>query len=331
MVWGMSLLALGSVVLGVAPQLAVNYFLNPILGALGLGAGVHVTWLGMTADAGSFSTTGGLALALVSLVLGGIIYAVAYAARQTPAVVVVSSGGAALAGGGIFTGGEPLSEQDRLTASDFSSIFLQNWHEFFRWSNVDSVYLAAWSGLQAVSSALGAAVSWMERHAAILVIALSALMLAAVRWLVPPVAQEAASLPTAASLPVPPMLVAACAVAAIALILAALSGKATRTLTPFMVLTAAAAVAGIAISNSWLGLGLLELAALFTIPLVLQSARTGSAKRAYVAVVVISALALVASHLLLERGQLGARAPAHQRLRQAGRGSVLLLAAAAGR
>ena len=46
MVWGMGFLAAGSVVLGVAPQLAVNYFLNPILTALGLGAGVHVTWLG---------------------------------------------------------------------------------------------------------------------------------------------------------------------------------------------------------------------------------------------------------------------------------------------
>ena len=75
MVWGMGLLAAGSVVLGVAPQLAVNYFLNPILVALGMGAGVHVTWLGLSADAGSFSSTGGLVLALVSLVVGGAIYA----------------------------------------------------------------------------------------------------------------------------------------------------------------------------------------------------------------------------------------------------------------
>ena len=96
-------------------------------------------------------------LAIVSLVLGGVIYAVAYAARQTPATVAVTAGGAAMAssGGGIFTGGEPLSDQGRLTAGDFSSIFLQNWHEFFRWSNVDRVYLGVWSGLQAVSRALG--------------------------------------------------------------------------------------------------------------------------------------------------------------------------------
>ncbi len=57
MVWGMGLLAAGSVVLGVAPQLAVNYFLNPDPRARSVsGAGVHVTWLGLSADAGSFST-----------------------------------------------------------------------------------------------------------------------------------------------------------------------------------------------------------------------------------------------------------------------------------
>jgi multicomponent Na+:H+ antiporter subunit A len=301
MVWGMGLLAAGSVVLGVAPQLAVNFFMNPILGALGLGAGVHVTWLGMSTDAGSFSTTGGLVLAVVSLVVGGVIYAVAYAARQTPATVAVTAGGAAMAGpgGGIFTGGEPLSAEGRLTAGDFSGIFMQNWHEFFRWTNVDGFYLGAWSGLQAVSRGLGVAVSWMERQAAVLVVVLAALILAGVRWLVPGVG----SLPAGASLPIPQMLVAACAVAAVALILATLAHKATRSLLPLMVLTGVASIAGLAVAEPWLRLGLLEAGALLTIPLVWQSARTRSAKLTYVAVVVISALTLVASDMLLERGQ----------------------------
>jgi multicomponent Na+:H+ antiporter subunit A len=300
MVWGMNLLAAGTVVLGIAPQLAVNYLLNPIMGALGLGA-VQVTWFGLSSDAGSFSTAGGLVLAIISIVLGGIIYAVAYAARQTPATVAVTAGGAAMAssGGGIFTGGEPLSDQGRLTAGDFSDIFLQHWHSFFRWSNVDRVYLAVWSGLQAVSRALGVLVSWMERYAAILVVVLAALILAAVRWLVPGVA----TLPAGASIPVPQMLVAACAIAAVALILAALSHIKTRTLSILMVLVGAAAVAGLAVTDPWLRLGLLELGALLTIPLVWQTARTRSAKLTYVAVVVISALTLVASDLLLERGQ----------------------------
>src|SRR5215469_6296089 len=146
MIWGMGFLAAGSVILGIAPQLAVNTLVNPILRALSLGTGVHVTWFGLSSEAGTFSTTGGLVLAIVSLVIGGAIYALAYAAR--PATVTTTVGGAVIAGagGGIFTGGEPLPEQDRLTANDFSKIFQQNWMPFFRWSNVDKAYLAVWDG-----------------------------------------------------------------------------------------------------------------------------------------------------------------------------------------
>jgi len=64
-----------------------------------------------------------------------------------------------------------------------------------------------------------------------------------------------------------------------------------------------AAVAGVAASDPWVRLGLLELGALLTVPLVWQSARTLSAKMSYLAVVVISAASLVAGDLLMERGQ----------------------------
>jgi multicomponent K+:H+ antiporter subunit A len=299
MVWGMGFMAAGSVVLGVAPQLAVNYFLNPILGVLNLNT-VSVTWFGLSADAGSFSTTGGLVLAIVSLVLGGAIYAIAYVSRQAP----VTAGGGALAGagagGGIFTGGEPLSDQGRLTAGDFSEIFLGNWHEFFRWTNVDRVYLGVWSGLQAVSRWLGAVVAWMERYAAVLVIVLAAAVLAGVRWLAPGVA-SAAALPAQQ---VPQLLVAACAVAAVALILAALTNAKSLRLAPLMILTGTATVAGLIVADPWLRLGLLELGALLTIPLVWQSARTQAAKLTYLTVVALSALSLVTSDVLMERGEL---------------------------
>jgi multicomponent Na+:H+ antiporter subunit A len=301
MVWGMGFMAVGSIVLGIAPQLAVNYLLNPILGALGLGAGVHVTWLGLSSDAGSFSSMGGLVLAVVSLVLGGLIYAIAYVAR--PAQV---AGGAALAGagGGVFTGGEPLSDQGRLTAGDFSEIFLQNWHEFFRWSNVDRVYLGVWSGLQAASRVLGVAVSWMERYAAVLVVVLAGALLAGLRWYSP----GTALLETPGVLPLPLVLVAACAVAAVALILAAVYSKASRSFIPqlflpLMIVISLATVAGMVVANPRLRLGLLELGALLTVALVWQCARTLGAKLTYLAVVVISASSLVASDLMMERGQ----------------------------
>jgi multicomponent Na+:H+ antiporter subunit A len=300
MVWGMGLLAVGTIVLGIAPQLAVNYFLNPILLALGLGTGVQVTWFGLFASSGSFSTTGGLVLALVSVVLGGLIYAIAYVSRQAPVAAGVS-GGAALAGadGGIFTGGEPLSDRGRLTAGDFSEIFVQNWHTFFRWTNVDRAYLGVWSGLQAVSRATGVAVSWMESQATVLVVVLAAAVLAGVRYFAPAMANAGGS----ASLPVPQLLVAACGVAAVALIATALSHSALRRLTPLMTLVSVATIAGLAVPNPWLRLGLLELGALLTIPLVWQGARTLSAKLTYLVVVLISASTLVTSDLLMDGGQ----------------------------
>jgi multicomponent Na+:H+ antiporter subunit A len=300
MVWGMGFLAAGSVILGVAPQLAVNYLLNPILNALQMSA-VNVTWLGLSSDAGSFSSVGGLVLAVFSLIVGGVIYAIAYVSRQ-PKVA-----GAALAGGGIFTGGEPLSSEGRLTAGDFSSIFLQNWHEFFRWSNVDAVYLGVWRGLQAASRGLGVVVSWMERRALALVIALAAAMLVGIWWFT----NDTATMGTRIEFPLPVILIASCAVAAIALILSALSQKSSRRLLPLMILAGTAIVAGLIVPDHWMRLGLSELGAFVTVALVWQSARTKAAKLTYLAVVVISAVSMVASDLLQGSGQYEQKIWAH--------------------
>jgi NADH:ubiquinone oxidoreductase subunit 5 (subunit L)/multisubunit Na+/H+ antiporter MnhA subunit len=300
MVWGMGFLAAGSVILGVAPQLAVNYFLNPILGALGMGAGVHVTWLGLSADAGSFSTTGGLVLALVSLVLGGAIYAIAYASRP-----VAMAGGAAMAGagGGIFTGGEPLSDQGRLTAGDFSEIFQEHWQSFFRWTNVDRAYLAIWSGLQAVSRALGAVFARMERSATFTLIVLAAAIFVLVRWIVPGVAVEGlhTQVPVAFD-QVPAVLIFAIAIAAVALLLAAVSSAQSRKFLLPMLLVGGFTVDGLFVVNPWWRLGLLEAAALLTVVLVWQTARSRSAKITYLAVVLISAGSTISGELLADHG-----------------------------
>jgi multicomponent Na+:H+ antiporter subunit A len=296
MLWGMGFIAAGSLVLGIAPQLAVNYLLNPILGALQMSA-VNVTWLGLSSDAGSFSSIGGLVLAVFSLIVGGVIYAIAYASRQ-PKVALEVGSGAAIAGGGIFTGGEPLSSEGRLTAGDFSSIFLQNWHEFFRWTNVDAVYLGVWRGLQAISRGLGMVVSWMERYALPLVIVLAAAILAGVRWLAP---GGDATIDVLSSHNIPAQMILACAVAGVALVLAALAQN--RRLVPLMILTVAATVVGLMFPVPGYRLALLEFGAILTVGLVWQSARTLSTKLTYLVVVLISASALVGSEILLDSGQ----------------------------
>jgi len=102
---------------------------------------------------------------------------------------------------------------------------------------------------------------------------------------------------------VSPLLTAACAVAAVALVLAALAHSRWRRLAPLMLLAGAASVAGLVMADPWQRLGLLELGALLTIPLVWQSAKTGSVKLLYLLVVLISAGSLVASDLLMGQGQ----------------------------
>jgi formate hydrogenlyase subunit 3/multisubunit Na+/H+ antiporter MnhD subunit len=300
MIWGMGFLAAGSVVLGVAPQLAVNYFLNPILMALGMGTGVHVTWLGLSADAGSFSSTGGLVLALVSLVLGGAIYLVAYAVRP-------ASSGAAMAGagGGVFTGGEPLGEQGRLTAGDFSEIFQEHWHSFFRWTNVDRVYLGVWSGLQVVSRWLAVVVSWMERRAALLLVVFAAAIFALVRWIVPGVAPV--HIPAVMPLTQTPLLLLwAVGLAGLALLLASLSSRSNWSVAPLLFFIGAITVNGLLIPLARVRLGALEFAALLTVVLVWQTARSRAAKFVYLAVVLLSAGSMIASDLFADRGALEA-------------------------
>jgi len=296
MIWGMGFMAAGSVILGIAPQLAVNYLINPVLGALQL-ASAQVTWFGLSSDAGSFSTMGGLVLAVVSLVVGGVIYALAYASRPTE-IVAAGGGGAALAGGGIFTGGEPLSDQGRLTAGDFSSIFMHSWKDFFRWTEVDRAYLGVWGWLQAASRGLGVVVSCMERRALALLVGLAAAILVGVRWFA--IGESTWALPL---LDVPTLLIAACAIAGLALLLAALSHSKSRGLVPLMILAGSATVFGLIFHNHWFRLGLLELGAFLTVALVWQSARSRSSKLTYLAVVILSALSLISSELLLERGQ----------------------------
>jgi multicomponent Na+:H+ antiporter subunit A len=296
MLWGMGFLAAGSLVLGVAPQLAVNYLLNPILNALQMSA-VNVTWLGLSSDAGSFSSVGGLVLAVFSLIVGGAIYAIAYVSRQ-PKVALEVESGSAIAGGGIFTGGEPLSSEGRLTAGDFSSIFLQNWHEFFRWSNVDAVYLGVWRGLQAVSRDLGVVVSWMERYALPLVVVLAAAVFALIHFadLIAP-----AEVGFFAIAPISPLLTTAIAIAAIGLLFASFvaGSKGRIPLWPCIAVVSLLSISGLlAVDFPTLRMVLLEASAFLTVVLVWLSAKSKLAKYTYLTVVLVSAICAIGNEVL---------------------------------
>lgn len=297
MQWGMALLAVGNVALGVAPQLAVNTLLLPVTRALGLSEGMQVTWFGLSASGATFSTIGGLVLAIVSLIGGGIIYAFFYAARP------VAASGAALvgAGSGIFTGGEPLHDESRLTVSDFADIFQHNWRDFFHWTNVDRVYLAAGRVLLRVSAAVARPVAWMERHVVALMVALVAVILPSIAWLatgainVLPVSTHSEQIPL--------LLVASCGLAALALFVAAAAYSGTRRYSLLMILTAAAVVAGLLSTSSLQRLALIESGALLSALLVWRAAQSRAVRGAYLLVVVLSASASVAAQAFVASGQ----------------------------
>ena len=179
----MFLMAAGSVILGIAPQIAVVSLLQPMLASRGLDASLRVSWLGMTTGAGTFYVGGGLILAILSLIAGGGVFALARLSGGTrvPAPVVSSGGTLAAAGGGIFTGGEPLWENDRLSASDFSRIFEQNWKPLFHWSNVDRAYSFTLHQLHASARILAVPFRWAEQHAVPTLLVLFFLVLAGAR------------------------------------------------------------------------------------------------------------------------------------------------------
>ena len=293
MQWGVGLSAAVSIVLGVAPQLAVTYLVNPVLTALGMSSGIQITWLGMTVALGSWWTTGGLVLAIVSLGVGAVIYALA----SPPRTVVV--GGAALAGGGVFTGGEPLSGPGRLSASDFSEIFKSHWAPFFRWIDVDRYYLELWDVLRTTAGGLARLTAWAEKYALAWSIGLAVILLAGVRWLSTPAAPSAAVVLPHLSL----IVATACGLACCGLCLSAVAQSAWRRFAPLMFLSGAFAVSGLIASRSGLRLVLLETAAAIALLLVWQSAKTRAGKLIYLAITVYSAAALAGGTLLLESGE----------------------------
>jgi multicomponent Na+:H+ antiporter subunit A len=292
---GLGVIAAGTLLLGIAPQIAVRYLLNPVLAAFGVGSGVQVTWFGMASAAGNFSVSGGLSLALISVVFGALVWWMASGVQRQAAVGRVVMAGA---GGGIFTGGEPLSGNGRLSADEFSGMLHDQWHAFFRWSNVDRVWEAVGGALISLSAAVARMVAWVERRAAACLVVASVIVLACARWWAGP-AVVVENAPTGA----PALLVAGCALALLALLAAALAQPTWRRHAPWMVLSGLLAVGGLLVAHPTARLALLECAAVAAAALVWRAAKSTGAKSAYMAALLVSAAALLLSHSLVEHGE----------------------------
>lgn len=304
MVWALGLFACGSAVLGIAPQLAVNYIINPILPALSMST-VQVSWFGLTPAAGSWWTAGGLVLGIVSAAVGIVFYIVAGLSRARAVAVnqqVVLVGATGGGGVGVFTGGESMNGPTRIPAGEFSSILKKHWSPIYRATDVDRVYLDLWKALEGVSKLFGRAMAWAERQALLWTAALVAVVTVAVRGLV---STSVTHTVANASESIPSLLGLGCTVAFLAILLAASAFQKSRSLLPLLSLSGISALAAVWIAQPVLRLALLETATFLLLALVWRSAERKAAWL-YTLVVVSSAVLLLAGQLAQLLGATGA-------------------------
>lgn len=334
MLSGFAILAIGCVVFGIAPQLAVNYAVAPSLASMGLHSDITASWLGISATSSSFYTLAGLALAMLSLVAGGAIYLFAARGRRgsrsassggpaataratggpvgpapapRPAAILASTGpgGFALPALGlaaddrppVFTGGEALSAQGHMRSSDFSALAQSGLGQFYKWADPDRYLLAIWHGTLAVCEAAGKLGRWLESHAVMAVVTIAAAV-GAIAAGTSGVARTAEAVAHAAPTEWP--FVAAIAIALIALILAQLREGLSRL--AWLALAGVLALAGLAFAEGFVRLALLEASAFAAVVLLVVSRVERSAWLAYLSAAVFSAAALVLGAVLTPSG-----------------------------
>ncbi len=164
-------LAGGSLLLGIAPQLAFSYLINPLLPASGLAPIEGISWLGVRLAGGEWYASLGLGMAILALALGGAVYLIWQPARQ----IAISGEVQVTAGGGVFSGGEPLSSPARLSATDFSQLLQEQWNEVYRLADPDRFYRVVWRWLLRFAQVIENLSQFLERRAGWSLVAFSAL------------------------------------------------------------------------------------------------------------------------------------------------------------
>jgi len=294
MIAGAAILGAGSVILGVAPQLAVRYVINPLLPNLGVKPVIGVSWLGLTAGTGSWFTTAGLILVILSVGIGVLVYWISKPARRKKLAFQQSSNGV----NQTFTGGEPLAEPAILPASDFSLIVKTSLRSFYKWADPDHYYLGLWKALLRVANILGKISGWLEKNV-ILAILLTALLAAGLLALLIPGGENNINHVIHS---VQWQVMLGIGIALLALILSSSGAVKTRSHLMFIIVSGLLALLGLGIDQSLIRLLTLEGAALVVLILVWKTSQEKVAGRVYMLTVILSAVAMITGTLLLEAG-----------------------------
>ncbi|MDR3776130.1 MAG: proton-conducting transporter membrane subunit [Terracidiphilus sp.] len=288
---GGGILAAGCILLGVAPQLAITYLLNPLLPALGCAPLVGVSWFGLSSGQGIWLASGGLMLGVVALLFGALVVWVPSLMR-----------GAATAGGApsVFTGGEMLSPRGHMGASDFSYAMKHALAPFYRAFDVDTAWLGIWHLLSRIASSIAKPFAAAEQYAWIF-LPVIAVALGAFGWFAP---VGNIGMVQAAASSVPPMLILAVGVgiSLAGLLLASSAAKAWRHLLLPLALAGGLALGGILAQGSLLRTGLLESASVVALLTLWKTSEKAAARYGYLLAIAISALGMVGGTLAAEQG-----------------------------
>ncbi len=158
-------------VFGVAPQLLMQPVIEPAVRSLGFDWQVQATWLGVLTGSGTIGVTVGAAAGLVLAALFGI---GAYRLVRAPA------GGHPVS---VFTGGDPLPEDDTLGAVDFAEMAEAAFEPVYS-LDPDPLYLLIWREIKNGAAGLRQfATAGLERRPAVTAVVCAAALGVGV-WLI---------------------------------------------------------------------------------------------------------------------------------------------------
>ena len=295
MIAGGTVLAAGTILFGVAPQLPVNYLINPLLLSLGLVPAIQVSWMGLTVGSGSWFSTAGLVMVILSLGVGLLIYYMAMPARR----ILLAANGPTSVTSGVFCGGEPLAGPARLPASDFSLIVRNSLAPFYDLVDMDRYYLIFWRALLRGSNLLQEGVSFLERHA-IMAIVVLAVILSGLAGFFSPAGGNPVSLPIPLSVwPIQFGVGLAC----LALLLSGYTTLQERRTLPLWAGAGLLCVLGLGIEGHFMRSLFLEGAAVAALFIVWKASEERAASRVYLLAVVLSAVMTVGGMLAMGSSQ----------------------------
>lgn len=166
MLAGMGILATLALVFGIAPQILVRWLAAPAAQALGFDWQGTITWFGLQLGPVGLPVTAGAAITLLAVLAGWGFYTLTRPARASDVP--------------IFTGGDPLPEDDRVGTVDFSELAGTTFAPAFRLLNPDPIYRWLWNAASAAGRGAARACELLERHALVSALVLVAILAAAV-------------------------------------------------------------------------------------------------------------------------------------------------------